>query len=207
MKSVSVVPEWCLLSGFERPAVLFAALAASVQTGVGTPRKAPPPFSDVRGANVVSSQHDPSSIVPQRGKITQDAVKSSTNDCWAVFQEDVIGSQDIDATPNLRPQTAAFSGQACPGASDADVLAREARCDAIHSATPRGWIEQPHVPLVHVQAGEPPLVAPLSEHGAAIGVGLDGTDGFMSKNEICKESATGSGKEVERLDITPRSPW
>jgi hypothetical protein len=57
---------------------------------------------------------------------------------------------------------------------------------AIHSARPRGWVEQPNVPLVHVQAGEPTVGGALSEHGAAVGVPLDGAHGLMSKNEVCE---------------------
>jgi hypothetical protein len=77
---------------------------------------------------------------------------------------------------------------------DANILTREACMDAIHSASPLGWIKQPHVSLVHVQAGEPAVLGSLAQDGAGVGVPLDGADGLMSKNEVCEQTPPGSGE-------------
>ncbi len=148
-------------------------------------------------SDIGTSQHAPPSIVAQRGKVSEDAVESSTNDCWAVLQEREPWLYDSEAAPHLRPQARAFAGQAGTLPSDADVLAREARCEAIHAARPRGWIEQPNVSLVHVQAGEPAIGGALAQDGAAIGVPLDGADGLVSEDEVRQEATTCSSEEMD----------
>ena len=56
--------------------------------------------------------------------------------------------------------------------------------DAIHSSRPGGWIEQPNVSLVHVQAGEPSVGGSLAEHSAAVWLPLDGADGLVAKDDV-----------------------
>jgi hypothetical protein len=141
-------------------------------------------------SNIGSAEHTPRRIIPQRGQVAENDIEASTNDCWAVLQEHEAGSNDTGHADNFAPQAGSGAvADARAFASAGYILAREARCEAIHSASPRGWIEQPHVSFVHRQVGKS-----LAQDGAAIGVPLDGADGAVSKNEICEKTATGSGE-------------
>lgn len=75
--------------------------------------------------------------------------------------------------------------------------------NAIHSSLPLGWIEQPYVSLMHMQAGEPSVLGPLSEHGAAVGIPFHSQYWSVSQYEVGQESATGAGKKVSCSHVTP----
>ena len=75
--------------------------------------------------------------------------------------------------------------------------------DAIHSSRVFGWIEQPDVSFPHTQVGEPSLCGALSEHSAAVGVPFDGSDGFMSQNEVTQKPSSRSRKQVQRFHASP----
>ena len=75
--------------------------------------------------------------------------------------------------------------------------------DAIHSSRVFGWIEQPDVPFPHVQVGEPSVGGSLSEHGATVGVPLNGNDRVVSEDEVRKEPSTSPGEEVHGAQRLP----
>lgn len=108
------------------------------------------------------------------------------NDMGGVFQEDEAGSYHVSDAEDFAIETAALAIDPGPAAGDADILAREARMDAIHSSRPGGWIEQPDVPLMHVQAGEPAVSGAGSQDGAGVGVPLDGADWLVAEDEVCE---------------------
>ena len=92
---------------------------------VGVPSHKPEPVPLVRCSNVGSSQHRPSAVIPERGQITEDSPKSSSKEGWAVFHEDVAGSNLANDPRHVSPHSAAGSVNAGSFACDADVLARE----------------------------------------------------------------------------------
>ncbi len=66
--------------------------------------------------------------------------------------------------------------------------------EAIHAARVFGWIEQPNVSLVHVQAGKPSLGGSFTQDLAAVSVPLNSGNWRVSEDEIGEESASGSGE-------------
>jgi hypothetical protein len=73
----------------------------------------PKPVALVRRPDIGSSQHCPAAVIPERGQITKDNSKSSSNECWAVFHEDVAGSNLANDARHVLPHSAALSGDAC----------------------------------------------------------------------------------------------
>jgi len=92
--------------------------------GVGTHK--PESFAAVGRSNVGSSQHCPSAVIPERGQVTEDSPKSSSNEGWAVFHEDEAGSNFAHDPRHVGPHSAALAVNASALAGNADVLAREA---------------------------------------------------------------------------------
>jgi hypothetical protein len=66
--------------------------------------------------------------------------------------------------------------------------------DAIHASGVFGWIEQPDVSLVHVQAGEPSVCGSFSQDLAGVGFPLHSDNWGVSEDEVGEESATGPGE-------------
>ena len=66
--------------------------------------------------------------------------------------------------------------------------------DAIHASGVAGWIEQPDVSLVHVQAGEPAISGSFSQDLAGVGFPLHSNNWRVSEDEVGEQSATGSGE-------------
>jgi hypothetical protein len=144
-------------------------------------------------SSIGSSYTAPPSIEPHVGKIGEDGIESETNDCCDVFKEQVARSNDASNADDFGPEAAARTlRNACAIAGVANVLAREARCDAIHASRVFGWIEQPNVSLMHVQVGEPSLCSTFSEDLAAVSVPLNSGNWRVSEDEIGKESASSS---------------
>jgi len=68
--------------------------------------------------------------------------------------------------------------------------------DAIHSAGVFGWIKQPGVDLVHVQARKPSVGGSLTQHSAAMSVPFHSGNWMMSDDEIGEQAASSSGEQV-----------
>ncbi len=154
----------------------------------------------MRRSSIGSSNTAPARIKPQVGNVPENGIESGsdTNDCCDVFKEQVSRSNDASNADDFGPQTAARTlRDACAISGLANVLAREACCDAIHSSRVVGWIEQPNVSLVHVQAGKPSLCGSLPEDLAAVSVPLNSGNWRVSKDEIGKQSAACSSEQVE----------
>jgi hypothetical protein len=92
-------------------------------SGVGNK---PESFAAVRRPNIGSSQHCPLAVIPERGQVTEHSSKSSSNEGWAVFQEDETRSNLAHDPRHVGPQSAALAVNASALAGNADVLAREA---------------------------------------------------------------------------------
>jgi len=66
--------------------------------------------------------------------------------------------------------------------------------DAIHSALILGWIEHSHVPFPHLHVWKPSVFDALSKDLAGVWLPLNSDNWFMPKDEIGKDSPSGSGK-------------
>jgi hypothetical protein len=58
--------------------------------------------------------------------------------------------------------------------------------DAIHATLPAGEINFAHVPFDDFESRKPPICCASAQHGAGVGVPLDGDDGLVTKNEVCE---------------------
>jgi hypothetical protein len=74
----------------------------------------------------------------------------------------------------------------------ANILAREARMDAVHSSGVFGWIEQPDIPFPHVQSWEPSVCGSFSEDLAGVWLPFNSDNWLMSEDEVCEQSSTSS---------------
>jgi len=66
--------------------------------------------------------------------------------------------------------------------------------DCVHASGVVGWIEQPDISLVHVQAGEPSFCGALPQDLAGVGFPLNSDNWSVSEDEVGEQPATGSGK-------------
>jgi hypothetical protein len=156
--------------------------------------------------NSGSGKTRPLRIKPERGKITEHGSESEGNKAPDVFQEDRSRSNDATDADDFVPHVAASRiVNSCPTTGERIRLARETRCDAIHSAGVFGWIEQPNIDLEHAQAGEPSLCGSLSENLAAVSIPLNSGNWRVSEDEIGEQSAAGACKEVEGSHFTASS--
>jgi len=97
-------------------------------------------FAEMRRADSVRAEHTPLRIEPHRGQVAKNVSESSRQETWDVLQRDDSRSHLANHAGDGGPEpTGIVLGSALPGV--ADWLAREARRDEIHNATPRLAIE------------------------------------------------------------------
>jgi hypothetical protein len=75
--------------------------------GVGTssiPGNDPDAVAFVGCANVPGSEHCPFRIEPERGKVSEDDVESSSKEPWDVLSDDVAGSKKANESGELGPE-------------------------------------------------------------------------------------------------------
>jgi hypothetical protein len=70
----------------------------------------PDPLALMGGAHVVRTEHTPFRIVPHRGQVTEDDVKSAKSEGWAVFHEDEGRSHFANDAGELAPKSRPFTG-------------------------------------------------------------------------------------------------
>jgi hypothetical protein len=163
--SVSVVPE-CRPLSVEYAAAPEDALSFAVAVG-----HAEQSLAAMRGANVVRSEQTPLSIEPELGKVAKYLAEPKAKVARDVLEEGERGSALVEDASDFGPQVALVALPE-PLAGDAEWLARVARSDEIHAATPRSAVEGseivPDRSLIHG------LVAhPGHEDGRGEGVPLD----------------------------------
>jgi len=86
----------------------------------------PDPVPPVRGADGGSWYTVPDSIIPERGKVSENSSKPGTKETWHVFHDDELGSYFANKSGVLTPQTRSRTFDASALASVGKVLAREA---------------------------------------------------------------------------------
>lgn len=156
----------------------------------------PDAFPVVGRAAVVCSQHCPSSIIPERGKVTEDGGKSSMNKHWAVLHEDVARSYFTDNSRHFGPEAGSGAGDSCAFACGGDVLAGESSGDDVDEAAPGSSVEGANV-REYWEPGKAPVFLPLRQDLLAIDIVLDGADGLVSEEQVGKYPSASSCKKVE----------
>jgi hypothetical protein len=156
---------------------------------VGVGSNHPDPVAPVRSPNVLRSQHHPSRIVPERGKVTEDDGKSSTNKQWAVFHENVSRSNLADNSRHLSPQSAALSIDAETASGAANVLARESSRNHVNSSSPRSPVKGSHV-IPNWERRKCAVVLTGHEYACGVGVELDSANGSPSEQDAAEYAST-----------------
>lgn len=126
---------------FRRPAVEFAVLEPSDCIAVG---QTEPSFAKVGCPDFGARKHIPFRMEPELGQRPENDVKpsSGSSDACGVLQEYKSGLDIANGSDEIEPESGAFASQdagAFPGV--ADVLAREARHDAIHCSHAASAVE------------------------------------------------------------------
>ncbi len=95
-----------------------------------------PPVTAVRGTDGGSWYAIPSQVIPERGQVGGDDIKSSNKDRCHVLHENVSGSQYANGVREVRPERRPFTvDDAGALTGDADVLAREAPTDDVDTGS------------------------------------------------------------------------
>lgn len=170
------------------PSPLFAEAPFLFQLPhtVSVGSKAPPPIAAVACADIRRGKASVAPGVAPRRQRGQDDVPPSGADAGAVFEENESRSKSVNGAQDFDPEAAALAVDALTASSRRYILAREARCEAIHAAGPSSIVEGSHVAFVDVQAGKPAGGGMDAQPVAAGRVVFDGKDGGMSKYEVCK---------------------
>jgi hypothetical protein len=116
---------------------------ASVAQGVGTHK--PESFTLMRSADIASSQHCPSTVIPERGQVTEDSSDSPKKDCWAVLHEDDARSNFANDARHVPPEARASTINSGAFAGNADVLTREAPRYHVNNSSPWSAVETGNV--------------------------------------------------------------
>jgi hypothetical protein len=195
-KSVSVSPAWTPVGGILcRTAVEFLLDFPSPAVGVGIPGHDPDAIALMGCANIPGSEHCPFRIEPERGKVSEDKVESSSKEPWDVLSDDVAGSKYANESGELGPEPA-FVGLRESLAGEADGLAGEPAGEDVDSGGVGS--DRAHV----VVAGD---VGPVAGEDAAaprVELALPG-DAHAGAFEAQIDSAD-AGEEASDIHVSPR---
>jgi hypothetical protein len=100
-----------------------------VLVGVGNN---PDPVPPVRGAEGGGWYTVPDSIIPERGKVSENGSHPETKQAWDVLHDDEPWSYLANKSPVFSPQTRPFTFKASALSSMAKVLAGEAATDCVN---------------------------------------------------------------------------
>jgi len=129
------------------------------------------PRAAVGSAGAGRADHAPLRIEPQRGKVSEHGVESQPNVACDVLKTYEGRFALVDDPPDLGPEVP-IVGVSEPLAGDAEWLARVARSDEIHAATPRSAVEGSQV-VEDRRAIQGLFFHPGHEDGRSEGVPLD----------------------------------
>jgi hypothetical protein len=157
----------------------------------------PKPVSLVRRPNVGSSQHCPPAVIPERGQVSKDSSESPSTECWAVFHEDVSGSNLANDPRHVSPHPAAGSVDAGSLACNADVLARKTARYDVNNSSPRSAVKGLNV-IPNRKGREKAVILSGGKYACGVGLPLDGADSAPSK-QVSSENASTSAREKSQL--------
>ena len=137
----------------------------------------------------------PLRVIPHAGKVTDDSVKSSTNEHWAVLNEAVAGSYFANNPGKVLPHARAFTVDACAFAGCANVLARKSARYNVNNSSPRLSVKTAHV-RPNRERLENSIILSLRQNLCAVGITLNCAYGAPSEQVSAEYSSPGSGKEI-----------
>jgi hypothetical protein len=140
--------------------------------------------------------HSPLRIVPHRGQVSENNVKSPRSEYWAVLHEDVARSYFANDPRHVLPHPATLSGDACPFSGAADVLARKASRYHVNKSAPRSSVKGLNV-IPNRERREKAFILPSGKYSGGIGFPFDGADGSPSKQLSAKDTPSGPCEKCE----------
>lgn len=187
------------LTAVARPSPLFALapLRLLFPQTVGVGHK-PKPVALMWGANVGSSQHCPSAVIPERGQVTEHSSESPSNEGWAVFHEDEAGSNVAHDARHVGPHAGALSVDAGALSGNADVLAREAARNHVNNAAPWSSVKGANV-IPNREGREKAVILSGGKYACGVGFPLDGANGAPSEQVASKYSATSACEKSQLI--------
>ena len=147
--------------------------------------------------NVGSGYNAPSTVVPQRGKVAKDCSKSSSNQHWAVFHEDVARSYFPNDTRHVLPHSAALPVDSGSPSGNGDVLTGKPPRYNVNNSSPRFSVKGLNV-IPYRERRENAVILSGAQNASCVGVPLDCTDGSPSK-EVTPENSSTSAREKSQL--------
>jgi hypothetical protein len=143
----------------------------------------------VKCSGIKRIEHSPFRIVPQRGQVPENNVKSPRSEYWAVLHERVAGSYLANDPRHVLPHSAPLSGNSCPLSGAADVLARKPSRYHINNPAPRSSVKGLNV-IPNRERREKALILSGGKYSSGIGFPFDGADCVPSEEFAAKYSAT-----------------
>jgi hypothetical protein len=145
-------------------------------------------------------------IKPQRGQVSENSSKSPRSESWAVFHEDVSGSNFANDAGHVVPHAAAFSIKPRSVPGNADVLAREPSRHDVNNSAPWLSVKRLHV-IPNRERREGSIVLSCHKHGLSVRLPLDGADCSVSKQLPCEDAATSACEKMKLIhNIHEKSP-
>jgi len=142
---------------------------------------------------MVRSEHSPFRIVPQRGQVPENDVKSPRSEYWAVLHEHVSGSYLANDPRHVFPHPGSLPGDACTFSGGADVLARESSRYHVNKAAP--WLSVKGLNVIpNRERREKAFILSGGKYSSGVGFPLDCADAFPSE-ELPSKDATSSACE------------
>jgi len=156
-------------------------------------RQHPDSFTLVRCPGMDRSEHSPFRIVPHRGQVPENNVKSPRSEYWTVLHEHVSGSYLANDPRHVFPHPGSLPGDACAFPGCANVLAREASRYHVNKAAPWSSVKGLHV-IPYRERREKAFILSGGKYSSGIGFPFDGANASPSK-EVASEYATTSACE------------
>ena len=144
------------------------------------------------------SQHSPNRMIPQRGQVEEDFIETTVCERGRIFHEYESGLNFAHDSQLLFPQAASFSIKPPPGASDTDILAREAASDDIHHPTPRPTIKCSHV-VPNRKGWEASVFLTGHEHTTGVIIDFNGANWVKSAEDTAENA---SSMACEKCQLT-----
>jgi hypothetical protein len=140
----------------------------------------PDAVAAVGGAAVGSSQHEPCSMIPDFGQVSEYSSKSARSEHWGVFHECVAGSYFANDSVHFRPEAGAGASDAGAFSCGGDVLTGEAACDDVDNASEGLSVKGADV-IPDGEVGEVSEFLVVEEDGSGVGFDFASCDRSPAK--------------------------
>ena len=157
-----------------------------IVVGVG---KYPDAISDMRGAEVASSQHTPPRVIPQAGQVFENTRQSVTAQTRGVFDECKSRPHLANDSRKLAPKAAAWAIDPSSLASCANVLAWKSAADDVDVPAPRATDERLHI-VPNWESLQHSIGLTLEQDVATKGINLNSADGAPTKQLSAQDAAS-----------------